>query len=129
MNLSEKLREWLTPAFVAEFRATLARIEKKENLIMIDTRKILDAVEKEITENAGLRTLIAELKTANKKLAADLADAIAANDPVAMGQVQTDMDAAADKLSLDDADTAAALAANVAPADAGTVNQPKPDAP
>ena len=83
---------------------------------MIDTTKLLAEVARERTDSASLRALIVANSTAISDLAAQLAAAIAANDPVAIAQVQADLDKAAADLALDSDAAEAALAANVPPA-------------
>jgi peptide deformylase len=80
--------------------------------IMIDTSAVLAAVAQERTELASWKTLVEGMSATMKDLAAQLAAAIAANDPVALAAVQADLDKAASDLNADNADAAAAIAAN-----------------
>jgi hypothetical protein len=82
---------------------------------MLDTSKLLESARKQSTENASLRALIVSVKTQLATSIADLAAAIAANDPIATAAAQKDIDDTAALLDADDADTAAALAENVPP--------------
>jgi len=88
----------------------------KLETIMLDTSKLLESARKQSTENASLRALLASVKAQLATSTADLAAAIAANDPVATAAAQKDIDDTAALLDADDADTAAALAENVQPA-------------
>jgi hypothetical protein len=83
--------------------------------IMIDTRKLLESARKQSTENASLRALIVSVKDQLTTTKAELAAAIAANDPAAIAAAQKDIDDTVALLDADDADTEAALAANVDP--------------
>ena len=80
--------------------------------IMINTVAILKAVADERTELKSWEALAAAQATAMTKLAADLATAIANSDPVAIAQVQADLDKAATDLSADNAEAQTAIAAN-----------------
>lgn len=95
-----------------EIEQQLALILKGQTDMAIDTSKILAAVAAERTELKSWETLAAQLTAAITKLAADLAAAIAANDPAAIAQVQADLDKAATDLSADNAEAAAAITAN-----------------
>lgn len=88
------------------------RLSRKVHHMAIDTKGILKAVADERTELKSWETLATQLTAAITKLAADLAAAIAANDPAAIAQVQADLDKAAADLSADNAEAAAAIAAN-----------------
>ncbi len=90
---------------------------EKTDAIMLDTSKILESARKQSTENASLRALIASVKDQLAATKADLAAAIAANDPTATAAAQKELDDMAALLDADDADTAAALAENVPPAE------------
>lgn len=96
-------------------RADLA-LDKLDKL-MIDTSKLLESARKQSTENASLRALLASVKEQLTTKTAELAAAIAANDPAAMEAAQKDIDDTVALLDADDADTAAALAENVTPTD------------
>ena len=76
---------------------------------MIDTQSILKAVGEERTVLAGWKRLLSELVKTVSDLSQKLADAIAANDPVAMAQVQADLDKAATDLSGDNAEALTAI--------------------
>lgn len=82
---------------------------------MLDTSKLLESARKESTENASLRALIVSVKAELVAKIAELAAAIAANDPVATAAAQKDINDTVTLLDADDADTAAALAENVPP--------------
>lgn len=92
------------------FEAVHRRLDK----IMIDVSKITAATQR---ANAGIESVLAALGEASTQIAAlakQLADAIAASDPAAQQQVQTDLDALADGLNAE-ADKIAA--ATTKPAD------------
>lgn len=80
---------------------------------MIDTSKLLAEVARERTDVSSLRALADAQNKAMGDLSKQLADAIAANDPAAIAQVQADLDKATTDLATDNAATEAALAANV----------------
>lgn len=82
---------------------------------MIDTSKLLESARKQSTENASLRALIASVKDQLTTTKAELAAAIAANDPAAIAAAQKDIDDTVALLDADDAETEAALNANVPP--------------
>lgn len=90
-------------------------IVQRTDSIMIDTKKILEAATRSTTDNASLRALMRDTKTSLEKSIADLAAAIAANDPVAMAAAQKDIDDATALLDTDNAETKAALNANIPP--------------
>lgn len=86
-------------------------IHQKMELLMIDTSRILAEVARERTELASWKALSA----AKDKVIADQAEAlrkaIADSDPVAMAQVQADLDKAAGDLKNDNDEAEAAVAA------------------
>jgi hypothetical protein len=84
--------------------------------IMLDTSKLLESARKQSTENASLRALIVSVKAQLATSIAELAAAIANNDPVATAAAQKDIDDTVALLDADDAETAAALAENTSPA-------------
>lgn len=92
-------------------RRTETLLEKMET-IMLDTSRLLAAVAEEKTETASLRALAVAQTQAMKDLSAQLAAAIAANDPAAIAQVQADMDTATNDLSIDSQATKDAVTAN-----------------
>lgn len=96
-------------------RSETGLIIKRQELIMIDTTKILAAATRATTDSAALRALVKDVKTSLDKSIADLAAAIAASDPVAMAKAQKDIDDAAGLLDTDSTETEAALSANVPP--------------
>lgn len=98
----------------------LQLILARQDKIMLDTSKALAAVRQENTDNASLRALLATIVTELQTTNAALAAAIAAGDPAAIAAAQTDLDTIATLANTDDAQTQAALAANVQPAPAGT---------
>lgn len=96
-----------------------ALIERTE-AIMVDTSKLLEAVERQKTESAGLRELAKGQHAALVEIKGKLADAVAkldaqAADQAGLAKVQEDIDKAVADLSVDDADVAEALKANVEP--------------
>ena len=90
----------------------LVSLNKGFTKMALDTSKLLAAVAEENTELKSWEALSAAQTEALKSLAASLAAAIAANDPVALAQVQTDIDKAATDLSADNAEAADAIAKN-----------------
>jgi hypothetical protein len=84
--------------------------------IMLDTSKLLESARKQSTENASLRALLISVKAELIAKMAELAAAIAANDTAGTAAAQKDIDDTVALLDADDADTAAALAENTAPA-------------
>ncbi len=93
--------------------STLTKVVQDQGkAIMIDTKSLLAAVAEETTELKSWEALASTLTGVIKTQADALAAAIAANDPVAMAQVQADLDAAATTLSADNAEAAAAIVAN-----------------
>jgi hypothetical protein len=80
--------------------------------IMIDTSKIIAAVSAEKTKVDSLIALANGQAASMKDLAAQLAAAIAANDPAAMAQVQADLDKAADDLGTETKAVSDAIDAN-----------------
>lgn len=99
-----------------ELYEMLSLVLKNQEKIMIDTKAILAAVAEERTENASLRALVVAQNKVISDTASQLKDALAANDPAALAQVQTDLDQAAADLSTDNAATKDAIAANTPPA-------------
>jgi hypothetical protein len=104
------------PRWALTIRRMESQILSNTETIMLDTSKLLESARKQSTENASLRALIASVKDQLATTKAELAAAIAANDPVATAAAQKDLDDMATLLDADDADTAAALAENVPPA-------------
>lgn len=121
------------PRYALDHAALSLFIIHKLETIMINTTAILAEVARERTELAGWKTLsagkdkiiadtAAALKTATDALAA------AGADIAALAQVQADLDKAAGDLKNDNDEAAAAIGANVAPADAPTSNPTPPAA-
>lgn len=98
----------------------LQLILARQDKIMLDTSKALAAVRQEVSDNASLRTLLQQVVQALTTTNAALAAAIAAGDPAAIAAAQTDLDTITSLASTDDAQTQAALAANVQSAPAGS---------
>jgi len=96
----------------------LGKISHKQDLLMIDTSKIIAAVAAERGKVDSLIALANSQSASMKDLAAQLAAAIAANDPAAIAQVQADLDKAATDLDSESAAVQAALDANGNPAPA-----------
>ena len=88
--------------------------ENTEN-IMIDTSRIIAAVAAEKTKVDSLITLANGQSATMKDLSAQLAAAIAANDPAALAQVQADLDKASSDLDTETAAVTAAIDANTPP--------------
>lgn len=93
----------------------LGNILENQEDIMIDTSKIIAAVAAEKTKVDSLIALANGQSATMKDLSAQLAAAIAANDPAALAQVQSDLDKAADDLSTETAAVGAAIDANTPP--------------
>ncbi len=81
---------------------------------MLDTTKLTAQVAANTTVIGSALVLIQGFAASQAALAKQLADAIAANDPVALAAAQKAIDDSATALSTSDADLAAAVAANTA---------------
>lgn len=79
---------------------------------MTDTSKILAATAAATTREDSLIALVLGLGSKQRDLSAQLAAAIAANDPAAIAQVQKDLDDSAASLDARSGPAAAAIAAN-----------------
>lgn len=106
--------------------AQLAAVTNRQDLIMIDTSKLLAAVAVEQTESASLRALVAANTAALKDVSSQLATLQASGGATAaqLQQVQNDVDAATASLSSDNQAAVDAVAANTIPPPA-----PEPLAP
>lgn len=93
----------------------LGNIIDKQEMNMIDTSKILAAVAAEKTKVDSLIALANGQTATMKDLSAQLAAAIASNDPAALAQVQADLDQAAADLSAETEAVSTAVDANTAP--------------
>jgi len=93
----------------------LSNITQNMEFIMIDTSKILAAVAAEKTKVDSLIALANGQTVTMKDLSAQLAAAIASNDPAALAQVQKDLDQAATDLGTETAAVSAAIDANTPP--------------
>lgn len=78
----------------------------------MDVTKLTDQVAKNTTVVGSALVLIQGLAAQQTALAKQLADAIAAGDPVALAAAQAAIDASAAALASSDADLAAAITAN-----------------
>lgn len=94
---------------------SLRALRQNQEALLIDTSKLLESARRQTTDNASLRELIASVKDQLTKTKDELAAAIAAGDPAAIAAAQKDIDDTVAKLDADDAETAAALGANVTP--------------
>ncbi len=94
---------------------TLGHHTQALELIMIDTSKILASVTAARTKIDSLIALANGQSATMKDLSAQLAAAIAANDPAAMAQVQADLDKAATDLDTETAAVQGAIDANTPP--------------
>jgi len=92
------------------------QIDLMKESIMLDTSKLLAAATRATTDSASLRALLKDVQASLVKSNADLAAALAANDPTAIAAAQADIDKAVGLLDPDSAQTEAALSANVTPA-------------
>lgn len=92
------------------------QIDLFKETIMIDTSKLLAAATRATTDSASLRALMKDVKASLDKSLADLAAAVAANDPAAQAAAQADIDKAVGLLDTDSTETETALASNVPPA-------------
>lgn len=97
---------------LARIEEMLGEVIDNQEIEMIDTSKIVAAVAAEKTKVDSLIALAKGQSAAMKDLAAQLAAAIAANDPAAMAQVQADLDKAADDLGTETAAVDAAINEN-----------------
>lgn len=91
-------------------------IQQNQEMIMLDTQRLLAAATRATTDSASLRALLKDVQASLVKSNADLAAAVAANDPTAIAAAQADIDKAVGLLDPDSAQTEAALSANVQPA-------------
>jgi hypothetical protein len=108
----------------------LRAILRNQETIMIDTSKILAAVSAEKTKVDSLIALVDGQTATMKDLSAQLASAIAANDPAALAQVQSDLDKAADDLSAETSAVSTAIDANTPATQAADAPAAQaPDAP
>ncbi len=94
----------------------LGEILINQELTMIDTSKILASVAAEKTKVDSLIALANGQSATMKDLSAQLAAAIAANDPAALAKVQADLDQASTDLDAETAAVGAAIDANTPPA-------------
>lgn len=97
----------------------LCRIERMLGVVIVrlgkqmtDTSKILAATAAATTREDSLIALVLGLGSKQRDLSAQLAAAIAANDPAAIAQVQKDLDDSAASLDARSGPAAAAIAAN-----------------
>lgn len=104
LNTGEGIAEQLR-----QIREQLALIKERH---MVDTSKILAAVDAAKTKIDSLIALSNGQSQKMKDLSTQLAAAIAANDPVALAQVQADLDKASTELSTENDAVDAAIAAN-----------------
>jgi fatty acid-binding protein DegV len=101
-----------------------------QELIMVDTSRILAAVAAEKTKVDSLITLVNAQNDTMKALSAQLAAAIAANDPAALAKVQADLDKASNDLDSESASVQTAIDANTpAPAPAAAPADATPTPP
>lgn len=91
-------------------------IKQNQEIAMIDTARLLAAATRATTDSASLRALLKDVQASLAKSNADLAAALAANDPAATAAAQADIDKAVGLLDPESAQTEAALSANVPPA-------------
>jgi hypothetical protein len=103
------------PRWSQTIREMASQILSNQENMMIDTSKLLDSARKQSTENASLRALLVSVKDQLTTKMAELAAAIAANDSAGTAAAQKDIDDTVALLDADDAETEAALAANVPP--------------
>jgi len=78
----------------------------------IDTKAALDAVRQLTTDSASNRELLKQIKAGLDKANADLAAALAANDPAATAAAQADLQTIADLANTEDAAVKDAITAN-----------------
>lgn len=106
---------WIGNARLSQQLRQIATYNERMSEMAIDTSRILAEVARERTELASWKAMSA----AKDKLIADQADALRkameANDPVAMAQVQADLDKAAADLASDNAEADAAIKATPGP--------------
>lgn len=97
-------------------RGLLIAVLNRQDNLMIDDTKILASVAAAKTQVDSLIALATQQNATMKDLSAQLAAAIAANDPAAIAQVQADLDTAAAALDTETQAVKDAIAANTAPA-------------
>jgi hypothetical protein len=104
---------------LAAIRASLARLEialntvsQLEGATAMDVTKLTAQVTQNTSIVGSALVLIQGLSEQQKALAKQLADAIAAGDPVALAAAQKAIDDSANALAASDADLAAAITAN-----------------
>lgn len=95
---------------------------------MIDTTLLLQAVAREKTETASLRTLVATLTSTLGDLSGQLKAALDANNGPEMQRIQQDIANTVDGLNLDADATDAAIKANTPAAGAAPVSNTTPPA-
>jgi hypothetical protein len=103
------------PRWAQTLREMVSQALANQEPTMLDTSKLLESARKQSTENASLRALIVSVKDQLTITKAELAAAIANNDPVATAAAQKDIDDTVTLLDADDAATADAIAENVTP--------------
>ena len=113
---------------LVQIHSLLGALQSSVNQMQIDTSKLLAEVARQKTDNDSLRALVQAQTTAMAQISQKLADAIEAEDPVALQAVQTDLDKATTDLSLDSDKTEAALNANVIPTTAPATPVPSANA-
>ena len=121
IGLSPALESVLLTGLASE-NAALARIEQKldaasllENHLMINVSALTAAVARETTVGESVLALLTSMAAAQVELARQLAEAIAANDPVALAAVQKAIDDSATQMTTHADAIVAAVQANTNP--------------
>lgn len=92
--------------------AMLGELLEGQDDMAIDTKAALDAVRQLTTDSASSRELLRQIKAGLDKANADLAAALAANDPAATAAAQADLQTISDLANTEDAAVKDSLTAN-----------------
>lgn len=95
-----------------EIRNLLQSIKGEIKDVIFNLQTLRDAVAKETTVTQSVLTLLTNLASSIADLKQKLADAIAANDPVAIAEAQAELDAIGNTISSQADTLAAAVTAN-----------------
>lgn len=104
-----------TTAALARIEQKLDAIIQKEERIMLNVAALLLAVQRETAVDLSILTLVKTMAASQADLAKQLAEAIAANDPIAIAAVQKAIDDSAIAINAN-ADTLAAAVVENTPA-------------
>lgn len=101
-----------TTELLTSIASKLDAVLEQGKTIMLDLTNLLKAVSDETTVDNSIVTLLNQVVAQNKDLAAQLAAAIAANDPAAIAAVQKQLDDSATTLESNVSNIKAAITAN-----------------